>query len=844
MRIFIRLVTLLVLFQPVLVAQKVNITIVKGTVTDAATKLPISFATVSVPGLPLGQQTDENGHYAIKTDKPITMIKASALGYRTQEILVRTGKTQEIDITLLDESRQLGEIVIKPEKYRNKNNPAVELIKRVIDNRDKNHIEEMSAYHDEQYEKLFFGLTNLKNEMKNRKMLKGIRFLLDNTDTSKVEGMAVIPVFLQENIMDYYSQSDPKKWKKLVKASKSVRFPGFIDHDGFNKSLQYLYEEIDIYDNYITLLTDKFLSPIANNAPLFYRYYPQDTTVENGRKVVRLEFYPRNKFDMLLQGELYIALDSTYPVTRINFTINPNINLNWVNDLDITQNYTFLPNGKCIIVSEDYRIQFGITEKSLGMAAQRYVLHQNPEFNQSSPEGTLQGVSEIVFLPGSTQNDTTYWATKRPTPLTQAENYTYTHMDSLQRTSFFKVVSKSLYILVGAYAPAGRWLEIGPINSFYAFNDVEGTRFRFGGRTSTNFSDRYRLEGYAAYGLKDQQWKYRLKGTFALPGSTFNKFPYNLLRVSYVNDVIIPGQNFQGVGSNLGNSFVRGINDKFFLNKKLNLEYEREFENHFSFQTGLVQQDFKPLGALSFIPAEGGAPVYKPVSASGAYLQLRYAPGEKNYQGTNGRVLVDFNYVANIRYSKGIKGFMNGQYNYNELTASIYKYTDLPPFGYNFLYMEAGAIFGKVPYPLLTVHRGNQSYINLPFSYNLMNFMEFISDRYFTVMTEHYFNGLIFNKIPLFRRLKFREVCAFKMIYGRVTDINQPKEGSGLYLFPMQPDGSPLSYSLSARPYLEASVGISNILKVLRVDLIRRFNYLNHPNVSQFGIRASAVVTF
>lgn len=829
-----------------LFAQNTPLTIVNGKIIDAETRTPLPFVSINVPGAPIGTRSDENGLYLLKSSKAFSLLRFNNLGYQSLSVAVKPGTQQTIDVQLQPESQQLGEVTIKAEKYRNKNNPTVELIRLVIGNRDKNHLEKQLTYQDEQYEKIFLGLSNVRDRMKTRRMLKNIRFVLENTDTSKLAGTPVVPIFLQENVLDFYSQKNPKKWKKYIKASKSVRFPGYLDQEGLNKTLQYLYEDIDIYDNYITLLTDQFMSPIANNAPTFYRYYPGDTLEENGKKIVRLGFFPRNKTDMLLQGDLYIALDSSYAVTRINFTVNPDINLNWVNDLNIEQDFNCLPSGKWMLATEDYRMHFGITDRSLGLVAQRYVSHRQASVDLPLPDSLMTGVSETVSLPLADRADTSYWSQARAVPLNSAEAATYGNLDSLQNTRFYKITTKILYTLIGAYAGAGPYFELGPINTFYAFNGVEGSRFRIGGRTTPKLSHRFRLEGYLGYGLKDQKWKGSVGGVYALRGTDYNKFPNNLLRVNYLNDVLLPVQNFQGSSqsANLFSSVVRGANDKFFYYEKFNLQYEREFQNHVSYTAGFQSQSFRPAGALLFEPAGGGAPVHDPVLASAVYTQIRYAPGEKFYQGNVGRLLVDFNYIATLRYARAINGFMNGQYNYHELTASFYKYTDLPPFGYNTLYLEAGGVFGKVPFPLLNIHRGNQSYISQQYAYNLMNFMEFISDRYATVITEHYFNGFIFNKIPLLRRLKLREVCTFKMLYGQVSDRNQPDEHSGLYQFPRYPDSRPITYTLERKPYVEASLGISNIFKIIRIDFVRRFTYLEHPEVTKFAVRLQLLATF
>jgi hypothetical protein len=827
-------------------SQKTTLTLVKGRVTDVDTKEGLAFVSVAAPGFAAGTRTDENGYYLLRTDQKVTQIQFNYLGYTTQLHPVKTGEQQTLDVILKPESNQLEEVTIKAKKYKRKDNPVVDLIELVIANRDKNHIADLASYQDEQYEKIFLGISNLNERFKTSRFLRPMRFVLENVDTSKLGGLPVTPVFLQENVMDYYRRSDPKQWKKYIKASKSVRFGEMVDDDGMDKSLQYLYQDVDIYDNYVDMLSDQFMSPIAKNAPLFYRYYAADTLEESGKKVIRLEFYPKNKLDMLLQGDLYIALDSTYAVTRINFSINPNINLNWVKELVVEQDFQLLPSGKWVLGSEDYRMHFGINKRGAGMVAQRLVTHRDIRINPPLPDTVLTGnVSEVLTLPTAAKViDNQFWDNARPTPLNTAEAATYKNLDSLRNTRFYKVSTKVGYALLGAHADLGKF-QIGPLNSFYSFNGVEGTRLRFGGRTGPKMSKNWRVEGWAGYGLRDLRWKYSLGGVYGLKGTAFNKFPRHLVRVNYLHDVLLPVQSFQASASaNLANSVVRGDNNRFFYFDRFNLQYEREFSNHFSFIVGGENRRFRPAGALLFEPAEGGTPILDPVLASAAFVQVRYAPGETFYQGGTTRSIIDFNYAAALRYSKGFKGIANGQYNYNELVVSLYKFTNTPPLGYNKLYLEAGGVFGKVPFPLLTIHRGNQTFITQQFSYNLMNFMEFVSDRYATLMVEHYFAGFFFNKIPLLRKLKWREACSFKMLYGQVSAQNRPEEDSGLLKFPTLPDGTPITYTLDDKPYMEASVGITNIFKVIRVDLIRRFSYLEHPGAAKYGVRFGVWVEF
>jgi hypothetical protein len=827
-------------------SQKDPLTIVKGRVTDAETKEGLAFVSVAAPGFTAGTRTDDDGFYLLRTDQKITKIQFGYVGYKLKTSPVKPGEEQTLDVALEPVTSQLKEVTVKPKKYKRKDNPVVELIELVIAHRDQNQIADLRTYQDEQYEKIFLGLSNLSEKLRTYRLLRPIRFVFENIDTSKLGGLRVTPIFLQENLIDFYSKSDPKRWKKYIKASKSVRFGEMIDDDGLDKGLQYLYQDVDIYDNYVNMLSEQFMSPIAKNAPLFYRYYAADTIEDAGKKVIRLEFYPKNKLDMLLQGDLYIALDSTYAVTRINFSVNPNINLNWVKALAVEQDYLCLPSGKWVLATEDYRMHFGINKRGVGMVAQRFVTHQNPRINPLLSDSVLRGnASEIITLPGAAKVLLDEgWKDVRPTPLNASETATYKNLDSLRNMLYYKVATKIGYALFAAHADVGKF-QIGPMSSFYSFNGVEGTRLRFGGRTSPKMSKNWRLEGWAGYGLRDLRWKYGVGGAIGLKGSQINKFPNNLLRVGYVQDVLLPVQNFQASQSaNLANSVVRGANDKFFYFNRVNAQYEREFQNHFSYMVGGEHRQFRPAGALLFEPANGAAPVQDPVMASAAFVQLRYAPGETFYQGGNSRSIIDFTYATTLRYSKGFRGIAGGEYDYHELVASLYKFSNTPPFGYNKMYLEAGGVFGKVPFPLLTIHRGNQTYITQQFSYNMMNFMEFVSDRYATLMVEQYFGGFFLNKIPLLRKLKWRETCSFKVLYGQVSAQNQPGENSGLLKFPTTPDGLPITYTLENQPYMEASVGITNIFKFLRVDLIRRFTYLEHPGAIKYGLRFGIWVEF
>lgn len=821
----------------------------QGKVIDQATKEAIPFASVAAPDRKTGTRTDWDGSFKIAWDGKPLLLKFSSLGYKNLEFTF-TERKANLVVELEPDNVLLQTVTIKPKKYRNKNNPTVELIRRVIDNRKNNRVEGFQSYKEEQYEKILMGFTNVSDKLRNKKVFKSWKPMTDNIDTSLIEGVRATPAFLQESVQDFYSQRSPKRSKIWVKAQKKVKFD-LLDAAGIDKYLRYLYQESDIYDDFVVLVSDHFVSPIADNAPLFYRYYPIDTVEAEGSKIVRLSFFPRNKTDMMLQGEMHIALDSTYPVTRIIYTVNPNINLNWVRQLEMDQQFRKMDNGKWVLSEENYILDFGVSKNGLGIFGKRYVSHQNPQMGAAISDTIFQKTFELRTLrAGAEVQDSIFWKNSRHAELSKTEAQVYVAMDSLQRTLLFKRIAKTTHLLI-----AGHWkpkalpgIEIGRINTFYSFNPVEGDRARFGFRTNPDFSKQFNFEGYIAYGFRDQRWKYGAAFNIALDkGRPFNQFPYNMLRVNYQQDLLTPGVLIIGTfaPSSLATSLVRGTNDRFLFQKKLVVQYEREFQNRFSYMVGFEHRDLSPLGSLTFTPTDDVLPNGGNVVAATPYLQLRYAPGEEFYQTRVGwRKRIRFKNILQARYSRGVKGIGGSQYNYDEVAATYYRFSNLPPIGYNYFYVEAGGVFGKVPYPLLTVHRANQTFGYRFLAYNLMNFMEFVSDRYVAVNMEHNFYGFFVNKIPLLRRLKLREYITCKVLYGQISEQNRPRPGSGLYELPTYSDGRPLTYSLEAKPYIEGSIGIGNIFKVVRLDLVRRFTYLDHPETAKFGVRIAAALQF
>jgi Family of unknown function (DUF5686) len=431
-----------------------------------------------------------------------------------------------------------------------------------------------------------------------------------------------------------------------------------------------------------------------------------------------------------------------------------------------------------------------------------------------------------------------YWLRARHDSLSHAESKVYQNIDSLQKTSSFKRTMDIATLLLAGYKGFGKW-EIGPANTFYSFNPVEGFRLRVGGRSTPKFNQKLYFETYAAYGFKDQRWKYFLGSTYSFTGRSIWEFPLRKLTMSYQRDTKIPGQELQFVQEdNFLLSFKRGINDKWLYNDIFNAHYLHEFENRFSYRLGFKNWVQSPAGGLQYVRKEGDGlmPVDK-LTTSEFLLEARWAPNEQFYQGKLYRVpIINRHPIFTLRAIVGVRGVLGSEYNYQHIALNVFKRVYLSQFGFSDVVVEGGYIIGSVPFPLLFVHRANQTYAYQPQSYNLMNFLEFVSDRYVSVHIDHSFNGFIFNKIPLFKKLKWREVATLKVLYGGIRKENDPAFNTSLYALPMNTEGA-TTHSLEKEPYLEASVGISNIFKLLRVDLVKRFSYTDHPDVTTWGIR-------
>jgi len=824
-------------------------TIVRGLVSDAKTGEPLPFVSVILDGTTEGRNTDFNGQYFMETNTNGTKLKFVLIGYQTVIKDVVQGQSQIISVKMSKVSKELREVEIKGSKqrYKNKDNPAVELIDKVIAHKKQNRKEQIPAYQYEKYEKVQFALSNISEKFKNKKYLKNFQFIFNNLDSNQMPGKVILPMYLQETLSEVYYLKSEKKLKEIIKGSHKVNYDDFVNSEGMGTFISYLYQDINIYNNSVPILTNPFISPIADNGPLFYRYYIKDTVLVDSTKCYHLIFYPRNKADMVFQGELYITYDSSYAVKKSELTVSSEINLNFVKELKVTQEYTEVSPGEWLLSKDNIAIDFGLGPNGMGIFGQRALSFKDFVFNQAMPDTFYKG--ESVITPDSALKiGEEYFDTRRHGELTKSEKGVYQMVDSVQKVPAFRHTMNVLEFIFTGYKDFGAF-ELGPLSTFYSYNPIEGFRSRFGGRTTKQFSERIQLESYVVYGWKDERWKYFAGVKKAIGEKSYIDFPQKNIYLTYQHETKIPGQELSFVQEdNALLSIKRGTNDKLIYNKIFTAEVQIEHANHFSYTVGLQNLIQEPAGSLTFKKYDENNPQGTPVSeieTSVMSLTLRYAPKEQFYQGKTYRTPMYNGYpILSLRFDYAEEGVLQSDYSYRAVTANVFKRIFIAPIGYGDIELEAGRVFGKVPYPLLEIHRANQTYSYQMQSYNLMNFLEFVSDEYFSVFYSHYFQGFFFNKIPLFKKLKWREVATFKLLYGKISDQNNPEKNGGLFQLPVNSDGTPLTYSLETRPYMEASVGISNIFKLVRIDLVKRLTYLEHLNVTEFAVRARVKLDF
>jgi hypothetical protein len=813
-------------------------TIVSGRVIDGMTGQPLSGISVVLTGSTMGTITDKEGKFTLTVRGPFNQVNFSYVGYKRVTKLIEPGQRNDLLIKLYSSDTELQEVSIssgKSQRYRNKGNPAVELIQQIIDHKVQNRMESSDYLQYDQYERASLSMFNISPKLTGASWFKKYKFMLD---TGIINGKTetFLPGYLSEKISQHFYRKEPEKTIQILQAEKSINIVKFLDTVGMDIYINRLYgNTIDIYENNIFIINRQFLSPIANHSPNYYKFFITDTIQTEKGKMVELSFTPRAKGDLLFEGKLLVSLNGQYAVTACVLNVNKDININFMRSLQVRLDFEPYNGGRYLLTKSNVKADFGLL-KNRGMAVlgERTVVYTNYQFNTHLPEDFYQG-KELQIAENADKTDTTYWRLHRTDTLTHQQVGAYKRISRLEQMRSFKTATWIAATFTTDFADLGK-VEAGPVGALFSYNSQEGGRFQVGGRTTPEFNSTFYLDGNVGYGTRDKQLKYELSTIFALNKVAPYRFPNDYFKVTYLYDADIPGQSFAVSNSQAALASIQSGSTNYWLYDRIfSVGYVKDFEDHFSYNVSYRNWNQQAAGSLFFRRNDAAGTLVPDLTTQQITVGLRYAPHEQFIQGSRDRTSIKNKYpIFNLQITQGFAG-----YNYTNITARINKRMFMSQLGYADVTLMGSLLAGKVPFPLLNISPANQSIAYDSYAYNKMYYLEFVSDHYVGLNYTHSFNGFFLNKIPLIKHLKLREYLSFKALYGGLRKENDPAYSQGLYVFPTGNANANGTYALGSTPYFEAGAGLGNIFKILRVDLIRRFNYLDHSGVSPYGVKFS-----
>ncbi len=793
---------------------------IRGKVTEKGSKEAVPFVNVVLKGTTAGTVTDFNGDYFIETKASSDSVVFSCLGYKTITAHIVKGSFQNLDIELEQVDFQLNEVIVLPGE-----NPAHTLLKKVIAKKDVNNPKNINSYTYECYNKLQFDINNFDERYRKNKLMNKLQFVFDYVDTSAITGKTYLPFLLIESVSDNYYQSKPKLEREVIKASKISG----TENESVAQFTGKMYQTYNIYDNTLDVFGQGFVSPISDYGTAFYKYYLIDSAFIDKNWCYQISFKPRRKQESAFTGFVWIA-DTSFAVKKVQIRIPDDANLNFVNDLVATADYKQVNDSVWLPEVDFLFIDFNLTDKTTGFFGRKTTTYKNYEIDKPINSDIKSLKNNISVADDAMKKDETYWESARHIPLTKKEENIYAMVDSVQNLPIYKTFVDLLNLFINYYYVVGK-VEVGPYYTLYSFNPIEGNRFRLGGRTSNSFSTKLMLSGHVAYGTRDGKFKYGAGALYML-----DKEPRLSVGGNFENDIQQLGKSDNTFLSDniLSSLLSRHPNDKLTMVYKRKLFLEKEWIPGLSNTISFNHKRIIPGQNVPFNVKNGLDTVAMgSVRTTEITLNTRFAFQEKFVEGEFERVSLGSEYpIVNFNISAGVPNVFKSRYNYLKLNLNVDHYVNTYPFGYFKYNLDAGKIFGKVPYPLLELHKGNETYSFDYSSFNMMNYYEFASDQYASLFLEHHFQGAFLNKIPLLRKLKWREVVSAHGLVGSIDDKNR-----STMIFPQ-------GLHSVREPYFEASAGVENIFKFLRVDVMWRLNHLDHEDVSPVGIRAMLQIIF
>ncbi|MDD6670729.1 MAG: DUF5686 family protein [Prevotella sp.] len=828
------------------VTMTVNAQKISGVVVDAETGDTLLYPSASYKGHHVAVSGNAMGAYTIQRHNG-WQLTFSAVGYKSKTVNVTASTPSVLNVKLKPDTKQLSEVVVKSKrgKYSRKDNPAVELMRRVIEAKKKTDLENHDFLQYSKYQKITLAVNDIKPSDLDSGFFAKKQWLIDQIETSPFNHKLILPVSVDETVTQHIYRKDPKTEKSIIKGQSSTGVNQLIQTgDILNVALKDVFTDVDIYDDYVRLLQYPFVSPIGKNAIGFYRYYIQDTVYVDRDLCYHLEFLPNNQQDFGFRGELYILADSSLHVKRCDLTIPRRSDVNFVENLHVSQQYTKLANGEWALTVDDMIVEMRLARAFGNFLVTRVTRLSDYAFDEI-PRQLFKGKAKERKEADAMMRDEAFWNQYRSVELTKSESSMDAFIHRIEQLKGFKYFIFAGKALIENFVETGdvnhpSKFDIGPVNTMISKNFIDGYRFRLSGQTTANLNKHWFASGYIARGIDSKKTYYDGQLTYSFNKKEYlpREFPKRTITFSSSYDVMAPSDKYMPTDKdNVFTAFKWTTVDKmmFYNRQKLAFEYEQEWG----------------LKTLAYIKREVNEAAgniefgRQKLNTTELSLQLQLAPGRTYINTKQRRLPINLDApVFGLGHTLGIKGFLGGDYRYNLTEASIYKRFWVGSWGKIDTYLKAGAQWNKVPFPLLIMPAANLSYIVEDGTFNLINNMEFLNDRYASLDVSWDLNGKILNRIPLLKKLKWREYIGVKCLWGDLTDKNNPMlpENVGdpeLWQFPQG------SYVMDPkRPYVELIAGVHNIFKLLHVEYVRRLNYKYLPTAHKDGIRFMVRMTF
>lgn len=793
---------------------------------------PVSFANILFKNSIEGTITNDDGRFYMESETTYKTLVISFIGYETQEINLTAKVNYDMNIKLAASTEQLDEVVLISGKQSKKNNPAIDILRKIWAKKRENGIRKFKQYAFDKYEKIEFDLNSIDSALMKRKIFKGLEFVFQDLDTSRITGKTYLPIFLNETFSKVYGDNAFNEEKEEILGNKNS---GFDNNQAILAFVADLYQDYDIYDNYLKFFDKSFTSPLSRTGIDTYNYALRDSAFIDNKWCYNIVYYPRRKNELTFKGDFWVN-DSTYAIKNINLEVSKSANINWVKEIYIEQDFEVM-NDSVFLLKRDYMLSdfsFQKKEESKGMYGKRTTVYDNYAFDEEKSKDFYKA-DKNPLDPRLIVKDDAFWEENRLESLNKDEKGIYTLLDTLKTVPKFKSYYNIVSILGSGYVEVDKWnIDLGSVYSLFGYNEAEGPRVRLGARTYFDQNDPWRIEGYTAYGFSDQKFKYGISGKFMLDNSSrLILSGGNRRDVEQLGGSLTATNDVLGRGIASSSLVTVGANNRLTSINLSKLSLEIEPVTNFRVNLGST---FRTLSSalpnefsLDYIDADSPTGVSSEIRQFDVNALLIYTPGKKTIGSGVERYDVNDNYsTVLVNYTKGIDDIFDSGFNYSKLQFSYSQPWQVGGFGRLYSTLEVGKTFGEVPLGLLSVVPGNQTVFSNYGTFHNLDFYEFVTDTYASLHLEHNFNGRLFSRIPVLRKLNLREIISLRGVWGDLSDENLDLNTPIISRTPLQ--------APSDKIYYEYSVGIGNIFKIFRIDFNFRGNYLESPDARAFGV--------